>query len=241
MIPRFHCPLPLSADTSIELPESVAHHALQVLRMRVGDRLVLFDGEGGEYEAQLEGAGKRPCARVGRRRDVERESPLDVTLAQALPAGEKMDWIVQKAVELGVRRIVPVAAARSVLRLSGERAAKRLRHWRQVMIAACEQCGRTRLADVDAVTDLDEFLARCADSPATRLVLAPGGAGGLREVAARRPIVVLIGPEGGFTADELAAAASAGFGSVGLGPRVLRTETAGPAVLAALAALHGDF
>lgn len=242
MSPRFFCPVPLAPGAVIELPEPLAHHAVHVLRLRSGDQLVLFDGTGGEYPARLEAAGRQVRAVLGPWRDAERESPLDLTLAQALPAGEKMDWVVQKAVELGVARIAPVVCARSVVRLAGERARRREEHWRQVMIAACEQCGRNRLPQLAPLAELADFLALAAPQlQAARLLLAPGGDQFLRDIAPGTPVMLLVGPEGGFTEGEEAAALAAGFRRLSLGPRVLRTETAGLAALAALAALFGDF
>jgi 16S rRNA (uracil1498-N3)-methyltransferase len=165
-----------------------------------------------------------------------------VTLAQALVATDKMDWLVQKAVELGVARIVPLETERAVVRLDGERAAKRIEHLRQVAIAACEQCGRNRLPDVAPVAKLPAFLAACAGGDARTLLLAPGATMRLGEVdPGGRAIVLMIGPEGGFSDGERRAAQAAGFEAVSLGPRVLRTETAGLAALAALQARFGDF
>ncbi|MFZ5509815.1 MAG: 16S rRNA (uracil(1498)-N(3))-methyltransferase [Pseudomonadota bacterium] len=242
MPPRFFCPVPLASGAVIELPEPVAHHAVHVLRLRSGDEVVLFDGAGGEYPARLDGSGRKMCAVLGPWRAAERESPLDLTLVQALPAGEKMDWVVQKAVELGAARIAPVVSARSVVRLAGERARRREEHWRQVMIAACEQCGRNRLPQLAPLADLADFLALAASQrEAARLLLAPGGDQSLRDIRPGMPVVLLVGPEGGFTENEEAAALAAGFRRLSLGPRVLRTETAGLAALAALAALFGDF
>lgn len=248
MIPRFFCPPPLHAQRVVGLPEAAAHHALRVLRLRAGDPVVLFDGKGGEYAGRLVEAGRAVRVELGAWRDIERESPLRITLAQALPAGDKMDWIVQKAVELGAVRVVPLAAARSVVRLVGERAARRVEHWRQVAVSACEQCGRNRLPEVLPVLDLRSWLAGLAglaekqgETDGLRLLLSPGGAAlRLGEVSPRGGVALLIGPEGGLTDDESAAAAACGFRAVSLGPRILRTETAGLAALAALAALHGD-
>jgi 16S rRNA (uracil1498-N3)-methyltransferase len=240
MIPRFYSTLPLGLR-SVDLPEAAAHHALRVLRLKPGDAVTLFNGEGGEYPGRLVEAGPSVRAELEGRREIERESPLDVTLAQALPGGDKMDWLVQKAVELGVSRIVPLAAARSVVKLAGERAVRRVEHWRSVAVSACEQCGRNRIPEILPLLDLRNWLCGLAQSAGARLLLSPASGLRLREVRAPAGIVLLIGPEGGLTEAEEAAARAAGFQGVSLGPRILRTETAGAAALAALAALHGDF
>lgn len=243
MIPRFHCPLPLSPGALVELPEAVAHHALKVLRMKNGGVLVLFDGSGGEWQATLKiGAGGTARALIGEFRDVERESPLSVTLVQALPAGDKMDWVVEKCVELGVAAIQPVAAKRSIIRLSSERMARRVAHWNAIAVAACEQCGRNRVPRVLPILDLPEYLAHAQTQYACRLLLAPQGGQALRTLERPEgPLLVMVGPEGGWDEGEIAAAHAAGFTAVRLGPRVLRTETAGTALLAAMQALWGDF
>ncbi len=163
-----------------------------------------------------------------------------MTLAQALPSGDKMDFVVQKAVELGVARIQPLLASRSVVRLAGERAARRVEHLRQVAISACEQCGRNRLPEIAPILDLRQWLAGLAqDNEIRRLLLSPQGGRRPRELAGRR-FLLLVGPEGGLDKEEAAAARLAGFADLSLGPRILRTETAGPAALAALGGLHGD-
>lgn len=229
----------------MDLPENAARHACRVLRLRVGDDLVLFNGCGGEYACCIESAGRdRVTVAVQQWLQVERESGLDISLVQALQSGEKMDTTVQKAVELGVARIVPVASQRSVVKLEGERAARRLEHWRGVVVAACEQCGRNRLPVVEGLVGLTAFL-RSAPAPGTlRLMLAPGAAHSLRDMPP--PVVggrieLLIGAEGGLSPEEMQLAEAAGFLSVRLGPRILRTETAGLATLAAIQCLWGDF
>lgn len=240
MTPRFFCPGGLVPDSDFLLPQAVAHHAERVLRLSIGDALVLFDGEGGECAGTLLTLGRQAAARLGPRQPVERESPVQITLVQALASGDKMDWVVQKAVELGAVAIQPVAAERSVLKLSGERAAKRVAHWQQIAVAACEQSGRNRVPAVGDVMSLERYLARPAEGP--RFVLAPGAEGALRHKARPAgPLSVLIGPEGGWSPAELELAARAGCEPLALGPRVLRTETAGLAVLAALQTLWGDF
>lgn len=241
MISRFFCPGPLQAGTEIALPREVAHHAERVLRLCVGDEVVLFDGSGAEFSACLSALGAQPRARLADRREPQRESPLSLTLVQALAGGDKMDWVIQKAVELGVAGVIPVAAERSVLKLAGERAAKRLAHWRQVAVAACEQSGRNRIPEIADVQPLSRYLAEHREGP-LRLLLDPLPGQRLAELPRPAgPVHLLIGPEGGWAEPELRAARAADCIPIRLGPRVLRTETAGLAVIAALQTLWGDF
>ena len=240
MNPRFFCPDGLLPASDMPLPAAVAHHAERVLRLAVGDPVTLFDGQGGECAASILAFGKQPLARLGPRLAIERESPLQITLVQALASGDKMDWVVQKAVELGVAAVQPVAAERSVLKLAGERADKRVAHWQQVAVAACEQSGRNRVPVVGEILPLAKYLARPFDG--TRLILAPGADGALaRKARPTRPLAILIGPEGGWSPAELDLAARAGCEPLALGPRVLRTETAGLAAMAAMQTVWGDF
>jgi len=240
--PRFYIPAALTAPASLALPEAAAHHAARVLRLRNGDAVTLFNGTGGEYAACITAIGKHDVTVAIERHDpVERESPLQVTLVQAVSSGERMDLTIQKAVELGVARIVPVESERCVVRLKGERAEKRVAHWRQVAISACEQCGRNRIPEVRMISPLDVWLA-AEENDAQRWVLLPGADMALRALPRpQKPIELLVGPEGGLTDAEADAAQRAGYQPVRLGPRVLRTETAAPALLAALLALWGDF
>jgi 16S rRNA (uracil1498-N3)-methyltransferase len=240
--PRIFCPPPLAAGTTIDLPPGAAHHVLRVLRLQVGAALTLFDGGGGEYRAELARSSARAVAvRVIEHCDIERESPLTITLVQGLAAADRMDYAVQKAVELGAAAIAPVIAARSVARLEGARAARRVEHWRQIVIAACEQSGRNRLPTVHLPCALGAWLG--APSPTElRVLLQPDASGSLADLG--RPagsVELLVGPEGGFTAEESALARAAGFRPVRLGTRILRTETAGAAMLAAMHALWGDW
>jgi len=235
----------LKTASSVDLPETQARHAARVLRLRVGDDLTLFNGSGGEYACRIARIEpKRVAVDVLEWQPIEREAALSMTLVQALQAGEKMDMTVQKAVELGVARIVPVASRRSVVRLDGERAERRLAHWRGVVASACEQCGRNRLPEVSALENLDTWLAKPASAGVVRLMLAPDAGRTLAGCAAPAPgaaLELLIGAEGGLSPDEAERAAAAGFVPVRLGPRVLRTETAGLAALAAIQCLWGDF
>lgn len=244
-MPRFYCPPPLFVDTEIRLPAAVAHHAKKVLRLEVGDRVTLFDGEGGEYEGAISRYEKDAViAAILDRDPIERESPLDVTLAQAVLNAEKMDSVVQKAVELGVTRIQPLASTRGVVRLDSERARRRVDHWRNIAIAACEQCGRNRIPKIAELGSVPDWLARLRRNGAdpARLLLSPRAELHLADLPKPlQGIVMMIGPEGGFSVEEELAAQSVGFNALALGPRVLRTETAASAVLAAMQTLWGDF
>ncbi len=239
---RLYCPLPLRSGVVIELPQHAAHHAARVLRLRAGDTITLFTGEGGEFEAELMSVETRAVlARVGDEHAVERESPLAVTLVQGLASAERMDWIVQKAVELGIAAIAPVATARSVARLDAARAARREAHWRSIMVSSCEQCGRNRVPVLRPLCDLAQHLALASDAT-LRLLLAPDAQVTLCAVAPPDGTVeLLVGPEGGLAPDELASAQRAGFRGARLGPRILRTETAALAAMSAMSCLWGDW
>jgi 16S rRNA (uracil1498-N3)-methyltransferase len=240
---RFFADADLLAGATALLPEDAAHHAVHVLRLREGEEVILFNGRGGEYAGRIAAIDRlRVSVEVLAHRALERESPLAVTLVQGVSAREKMDFTVQKATELGVAAVQPVIAARSVGRVAGERAGQKRAHWQRVAIAACEQSGRNRVPLVLEPLPLAEF-CRAPAAPGTRLLLAPQASLGMREAAARLEgsVALAAGPEAGFTADEEAMLAEAGFVPVRLGPRVLRTETAALAALAALNALAGDF
>ncbi|QDL35875.1 16S rRNA (uracil(1498)-N(3))-methyltransferase [Rhodoferax sediminis] len=244
-MPRFYCPVPLATGTPLDLPPDAARH-VQVLRLQPGHAITLFNGTGGEWDACVTRMGRSDVqVAVGAHHAVEREAVRTVHLLAAISANERMDWLVEKAAELGAASITPLLAERSVLKLKGERAGKKLAHWRAVASAACEQCGRNRVPQIHDAQSLAEWLASEAgraappDAPVrgTRLLLslrpdaqrlaeaANGGAG---------PVTLLSGPEGGLTSTEEASALAAGFLPVTLGPRVLRAETAPLAVLAAL-------
>ena len=235
----------LSTGSEVLLPDAAAYHVARVLRLRAGAPLVLFDGSGADFRGEVVAVeGDRVRVSVGERSAGLRESPLAITLVQAVSRGERMDWTLQKATELGVRRIQPVLSARSVVRLDEQQAAKKLRHWQAIVAAACEQCGRSVLPLVEAPLELPRYFAG-PRGEGRRLVLSPDAARSVATVAARLDgdvtgVELLIGPEGGLEATEVAAAALAGFEPVRLGPRVLRTETAGIAALAVLQALAGD-
>jgi 16S rRNA (uracil1498-N3)-methyltransferase len=242
MTARLYCPLPLFAGAPLDLPEAAAHHASRVLRLRNGDELTLFNGEGGEFAARVERIDARLVqVSLGERRDIDRESPLVVTLVQGLASGDRMDYAIQKAVELGVAAVQPVTMARSVARLDAARADRRMLHWRQIAISACEQCGRNRIPDVLPLRDLEDWLSQPTRA-SLRLLLALDAHGALTALTPPAGgIELLAGPEGGLAPEETAAAARAGFTAVRLGPRILRTETAALAALAALNALWGDW
>ncbi len=240
-MPRFYCQQDLAVGATVELPEAVAHH-LHVLRLQQGAALTLFNGDGGEYLAELAGIGKkRAGATVKAFVARDAELPYALTLAQALPEASKMDWIVEKAVEMGVAAIQPLAAARCVVRLNAERAEKKAAHWQGVIVAASEQSGRNRLARLAPVEDFARWIAQ--NDLHRRILLTPRARQSLPDWARHQPpqaLTLLIGPEGGYTEQEEDAAIARGAVALAMGPRVLRTETAGIAAVAALAALwHG--
>jgi 16S rRNA (uracil1498-N3)-methyltransferase len=241
--PRFYVDVPLQPGGSCVLSEEAAHHAVHVMRLRSGDDVVLFNGRGGEYPGRIAAVEKlRISADVLAHHAIERESALRVTLVQAVSAGDRMDFTVRKAVELGVAAIQPVLGTRSVARPKGERAQSRRDHWQKIAIAACEQCGRNRIPAVEPLI-VDAAAYRPPDEAALKLLLSPLAE--LRFSAAceksQSEVIVAAGPEAGFTAEEEAAFVYSGFVPARLGPRVLRTETAALAALAALNALRGDF
>lgn len=236
----------LAGRSEVELPHAAAEHVTRVLRLGAGAPLVLFDGHGGEYRATLVQAGRSGTrARLESHSPVERESPLALTLLQAVSRTEKMDWVLQKSTELGVAAIQPVLAERSVTRLDAERVGRREQHWLGVLRSACEQCGRNRVPELLPVLPLDSACAqfRRRTPEALAVMLDPRATAALAGVArsARPTAGLLIGPEGGWSEAELATARLHGFTAVRFGPRVLRMETAAIAALAALQAWAGDF
>jgi len=242
---RIHVAIALAAGTSVELGPRVAAHLLRVLRMQSGDALNVFDGRGAEHAATIGTVrGERIEVRVGAPLATTPESPLAITLAQGISRGDRMDYAIQKATELGVRRIAPLLCERSVVRLDAEQARAKLEHWRGVAIAACEQCGRATLPAIDAPSRLIDHLAaarRDAGGPPLRVVLVPDASEGLRQLPATlTDIELLIGPEGGLCEEETQLAAGCGYRGLRLGPRVLRSETAAAAAIAVLQALRGD-
>ncbi|HEX5339204.1 MAG TPA: 16S rRNA (uracil(1498)-N(3))-methyltransferase [Gallionella sp.] len=242
-MPRFYCPPPLPPSGSFDLPPDAVHHASRVLRLREGNRVEIFDGLGNECSGVIaEISGKHVVVGDITATDTDRESPLPVMLAQALSSSEKMDWVIQKATELGVTEIQPLDTERSVAKLSAERAEKRMEHWRQVAISACEQCGRNVLPTIHAPQDIMAWLQQQRASDDSKFILLPQGAVSLHsQPKPQGRAVLLIGAEGGFTQAESDSAVLCGFTAIRLGARVLRTETAAVAGLAALQMLWGDF
>lgn len=240
---RIYFPDLIADHGRCRLSPAKSHHLAQVLRLEVGDPVELFDGQGTAHDAVITDCARGAVSlQVGARRNEQRESPLRVTLAQALSSGERMDYTIQKAVELGVSGIQPLLSERCVVRLSGERAEKKQAHWQGVVVAACEQCGRNVVPAVNRLLALRDWLMQPGPADGLRLLLAPGAETTLGRLP--RPagaITVLAGPEGGLSPTELEDAVRAGFTPLRLGPRVLRTETAAVALLAAMQALWGDF
>jgi len=240
-IPRIYHPAPLNTGADIELSATAANHVARVLRLPEAAPLILFNGDGGEYSASVTTIEKhRVIVTVGEFHATEREPPLALHLVQGISRGERMDYTIQKAVELGVNRIIPVFTERCGVQLHGERLDKRVKHWQGVVISACEQCGRNRIPDVDAPLNLAQWLAIPAEG--SRLVLDPDAGHSLTQLPTpTAAATLLVGPEGGLSDQELAQAAQAGFLGLRLGPRVLRTETAAVAALAAILGIWGDF
>ncbi|MBP7157548.1 MAG: 16S rRNA (uracil(1498)-N(3))-methyltransferase [Thermomonas sp.] len=237
---RSHVDLPLRVGEEIALPEDVAAHLLRVLRLQVGDACVLFNGDGHDYDARITAVGKRDArASVLAARRVDNESPLRISLLQGIARGEKMDWILQKATELGVARILPACSERSEVRLDAQRAEKRLAHWRGILVSACEQSGRASLPEIVAPCELAQAAGLRAGPG---FILDPEAGESLTSLrgAGLRECTLAIGPEGGWSPRDRERLLAAGYTGLRLGPRVLRTETAGIAAIAALQALCGD-
>ena len=239
-MPRIYLPDPIPAHGVLEAPAAAAHHIANVLRLAQGDSLTLFDGRGYEHTAVIQRISKSGVTlTVADATQVDRESPLRVALAQGISSGERMDYTVQKSVELGVTAIQPLMVERSVVRLSPERAAKRVAHWQAIAVAACEQCGRNRIPTVHPLVDAERY----SGGEGSRILLSPAAELTFSQAckAGNGPFTIAAGPEAGFSAEEVRAFLNAGYVPARIGPRVLRTETAGLAALAALNALKGDF
>jgi 16S rRNA (uracil1498-N3)-methyltransferase len=246
---RVYVEAPVATGKRLVVEGSAANHITRVLRLRSGDALTVFDGSGGEYGARIEEFRKNSVVvMVEDHRLLDRESPLPLTLAQGISRGERMDWVIQKATELGTSRIVPLFTKRSMVRLDEKQADRKLQHWRAIAIAACEQCGRNKIPELAAPVDFYDVLP-ADDSGATRLLLSPTGDLRIEDLqgigqdvrqSASKGITVLIGPEGGLEDVEQEAALAAGFKAVRLGPRVLRTETAAIAALTIIQRYFGD-
>lgn len=242
-IPRIYLDEPLQAGHTVVLPEQAGEHVTRVLRLERGHPLILFNGGGREYDATLASLARRAVtAEITAVREADRESGLRITLAQGIARGEKMDWILQKATELGATRIVPLVTERTEVKLDEERAERRLAHWISVVAGACEQCGRTRLPEVVLPQRLDRWLGSVTSGPELRLALLPEGTASVRDLSlSEAGALLVVGPEGGLSEHDTRLLEHAGFSALRLGPRILRTETAGIAALAALQALHGDW
>ena len=237
--PRIFTEQSLGADQSIRLEAGAGRHVARVLRKRVGDELVLFNGGGGQYPAAISAVDRASViVTTGDLDPIEVESPLRLTLGIALSRGERMDWIVQKATELGVHSIAPLVSERTEVRLRGERQDKKRRHWQQVAISACEQCGRNRLPEIEALQSLEQWSRQVRAE--VRLVLHHRAGSKHHSAATPASAALLVGPEGGLSSAEIEAAEQAGFSPLQLGPRVLRTETAPLAAIAILQARWGD-
>jgi 16S rRNA (uracil1498-N3)-methyltransferase len=235
-MPRFHCPAALTPGVTLSLPGGAARH-VQVLRLQPGAAITLFNGEGGECTAEVTRMGRSEVeVQIVSHQDLEREAPRAVHLALGMPANERMDWLLEKATELGMAGMQPLQAERSVLRLSGERADKKRGHWQGIAIAACEQCGRNRVPLVQPVRTVSDWLRGVLPPQRLLLSLAPDSVPLAQQIARldSGPVVLLSGPEGGFSPLEEQAARAAGFIPVSLGARTLRAETAPLAALAAM-------
>jgi len=240
--PRFYCPEPISARQTLALPNSVAHH-IRVRRLEAGSSIILFDGRGGELSGTLDFQGKTAYVTLGELHPRECELAGELCLFQGLPSGDKMDWVIEKAVELGVKRIVPISAHRSILKLSGPRLEKRLAHWAGIIESASEQCGRNRLMHISPPQTLEEALS--ARAIGKRLLCDPSAAEDLEthfsdpscQAKIDRALTLLVGPEGGWSPEELQSCSRSGAQAIRFGTRVLRTETAGLALVAATTAL----
>ncbi|MDP3087717.1 MAG: 16S rRNA (uracil(1498)-N(3))-methyltransferase [Methylotenera sp.] len=250
--PRFYSAENLAADLRVKgvplkLADNAAIHATRVLRLNVGDEITLFNGDGFDYACELLSVKKNEVlAQVNASKAIENESPLHITLLQGISSGDRMDYTIQKAVELGVKCIQPISTERSVVKLSVERAQKRVEHWQNVVISACEQCGRSKIPKVLTPISLLPWLASNPEDGATRILLNPIAAKRLAELPSptqniQASIQLLIGAEGGLTNTEIKAALDHGFQSILLGPRILRTETAALTAISAMQALWGDY
>jgi 16S rRNA (uracil1498-N3)-methyltransferase len=243
---RFHTPQAIKLGQTIMLPQSAATHATKALRLTTGDGITLFNGDGSDYACELIAVEKNQVlAKVLAVNAVNNESPLDITLIQAISSGDRMDFTIQKAVELGVKQIQPVTSQRSVVKLTAERAAKRTEHWQNIAVSACEQSGRAYVPTVNAPLNFSQLfihLNKAATDHACKITLAPDAKNTLHGLnKPEGPIYLLIGAEGGLTADEIAISNQQGFESVLLGPRILRTETAALTAITAIQTLWGDF
>lgn len=239
-IPRIYTPQPLSPNSSIQLDETQAHYLGKVLRMQAGRELIVFNGEGGEYRAEItEVAKKSITLQLGEFCADNRQSPLQLELAIGVSRGERMDWVLQKATELGATKITPLMTERTEVRLGGERADKKMGHWQQILVSACEQCQRNILPVLSEPIALADWLSQVEAE--RKFVLHHRDNQGLPQGTSAQSVALLVGPEGGLDDDEIAQALAAGFAPLTLGPRVLRTETAPVAAISLVQYLWGDF
>ena len=232
----------LQEGSTVTLGEREYHHSIKVLRLRTGDAITLFNGDGFDYQAVLTVLKREASAQIKSKREGVKESPLKVTLVQGVSRGERMDFALQKSVELGVYRIQPVLTERTVVKLDSKRRENRMNHWRSIMISACEQSGRSVVPELAAPVNLSEYLQQVSGSDTVKLVLSPTGEQSISQCAelAGLQANVLIGPEGGLSDTEIEAAQKSGFAPVRMGPRVLRTETAALVALSVLQDRFGD-
>jgi 16S rRNA (uracil1498-N3)-methyltransferase len=233
----------LQAEAEFVLADVAAHHISRVLRLRLGHQLILFDGHGGEYDAEISKLDKRHVeVHTHQYLEVENESPLHITLVQGISRGQKMDFILQKAVELGVDRIVPVMTEFGNVRLDEERQQKKIEHWQGVIIGACEQCGRNKIPELVAPLSFDESIDIKNGKDMLKIVLHPGAGESLSKLSKPKgEITLLVGSEGGFSDNEIGKACTGGYQIINIGPRILRTETAALAAISACQVLWGDF
>ena len=237
--PRIYTPQPLSAGTTLALDENASHHLARVLRFQIGHAITLFNGDGNEYAATISAIDKRHVSvDIGRVAMADRESPLAIHLGIAISKGERMDIVVQKAIELGVATVTPLISERVEVRLQGERAEKKMQHWQGIVIAACEQCARNRVPELNPITPLHDWIGSVLAE--RKFVLHHRSETCLGEMIKPRSVALLIGPEGGLSETEIALAERKDFTSLRLGPRILRTETAPLAALAVLQFAFGD-
>lgn len=238
-IPRLYIDQTINTGELIELEGSSAHYLSRVLRMEAGRPLILFNGQGGEYQAEIHALSKKTVSlKINAHVLTERESPLPIHIGIGISRGERMDWVLQKATELGVTSITPLFTERTEVRLKGERLDKKQQHWQQILISACEQCQRNRLPELNSACALEDWIPQAQDG--LRYVLHHRSDGGLPDNPQRQPVSLLIGPEGGLSDDEISAAQAHQFKALTLGPRVMRTETAPIAALSVLQFLWGD-
>lgn len=241
-IPRFHVETALNADTEITLDKEASRHLAAVLRAKTGMTVCLFNGDGHDYTASIESVGKATRLAIASQQPNNSESPVSITLVQGISRGDRMDATVRQATELGATRIVPVETRHSLTRLEGRRRVQRCAHWRAILVSACEQCGRSTMPSLEPITALPDWLESFPESGSQGFVLLPDAADALATTAGEgKSFAVLIGPESGLDAAEAEQALAAGLRPAHLGPRVLRTETAGPAAISILQARHGDF